>query len=302
MVQETEFIWMDGKFIPFKDAKVHILTHCLHYGTGVFEGIRCYNTKKGPAVFRLKEHMDRLYNSAKALFIEIPTSKEEYTKAVLELIKKNKLNECYIRPLSFHGYGVMGLDTRESPVQDAIIVWPWGAYLGEEALNNGTKITVVDLRRNHNRFAGAKINGFYYNSVVTKRIAISKGFDEALLLDDEGNIAEGSGENIFIIKDNILKTPKEGALLPGITRDTIMTIAKDNNYKVEETTLTLKDLEEADEAFFTGSAAEVTPIREVDGKIIGDSKFTITKQLQKIYFDTITGKVEKYDSWLTYVN
>ncbi|RME78247.1 branched-chain amino acid transaminase [Candidatus Woesearchaeota archaeon] len=302
MVQETDYIWMDGEFKKWEDANVHILTHALHYGTGVFEGIRCYKTDKGPAIFRLREHLQRLYDSAKTIFLEIPYTLEELEQATIDLIKKNNVEACYIRPIAYHGYGPMGLDTRNSPVNVAIIVWPWGAYLGEEALEKGTRITVVDLRREHNRFAGAKITGFYYNSVVTKRVALDKGFDEALLLDDEGNLAEGSGENIFLIKDGNIATPKPGALLPGITRDSVMQIARDQGYTVEEKTLTLQDVEQADEAFFTGTAAEFTPIREVDGKNIGDGKFHIIKELQKIFFDTVNGKEEKYAKWLTFVN
>lgn len=302
MVTELAFIWMDGKFVNWHDAKSHILTHTLHYGSGVFEGIRCYRTTSGPAVFRLKDHINRLFDSAKIMRIDIPYSREQLIDATKQLIKINRVKECYIRPIVYYGYGVMGLNTVDCPVCAAIIIWPWGAYLGKEGLENGIKVKVSSIRRETCLIAYAKACGNYIKSILAKRDAVEHGYDEAVMLDDHGFVAEGSGENIFIVKNKVIKTPKLGAILPGITRDSVIRIAGDLGYKVDETQFKKEDLCMADEAFFTGTAAEITPIRRVDNKIIGIGKRgKITKQLQEKFFGIVKGKDEKYDEWLTYV-
>jgi branched-chain amino acid aminotransferase len=302
MVKELAFIWMDGKFVNWHDANCHILTHTLHYGSGVFEGIRCYKTQSGPAIFRMKEHIERLFNSAKIMKINVPYRKEQLVNATKHLIKVNRVKECYIRPIIYYGYGPMGLNTVNCPVSVAIIIWPWGAYLGKEGLEKGIKVKVSNMRRETCSIAYAKACGNYIKSILAKRDAVEHGYDEAVMLDDKGFVAEGSGENIFIVKNNVIKTPKLGAILPGITRDSIIRIARDLDYTVEETQFKKEDLYMADEAFFTGTAAEITPIKRVDNKIIGIGKRgKITKQLQEKFFDIVKGRDEKYEELLTYV-
>ncbi|NWF76258.1 MAG: branched-chain amino acid transaminase [Nitrospirae bacterium] len=302
MILKTKKIWMDGKFVNWDNAKVHILTHTLHYGLGVFEGIRCYETQNGPAIFRLDEHIDRLYDSAHIFIIDIPYSKKEIKEAIIKTVKINKIKECYIRPLVYIGYGAMGLYPKENPVNLMIAVWPWGTYLGEKGLNEGIRIKISSFIRNHvnSNMSRGKICGYYVNSQLAKKEAIMCGYDEALLLDTEGYISEGSGENIFIIRNGNLKTTPLTSILEGVTRNSIIRIAKDIGIETIEERFTRDELYIADEAFLTGTAAEVTPIKEADGRVIGSGKpGEITKKLQSIFFEIVKGKNNKYESWLT---
>jgi len=301
----TKFIWMDGKLVPWKKANVHVLTYTLHYGLGVFEGIRCYKTAKGPAVFRLKDHIKRLENSAKLVGMKLPYSVYGLVKATKKTIKANDIKECYIRPIAFYGYGVMGLNPEGAPVNVAIAVWSWGTYLGEEGLERGVRVKISPWLRIDQRILPpqAKLVANYANSIFAKRDALNSGYDEAILLNLKGFIAEGPGENVFIVKDGVLITPPLSAgALGGITRDSIIKVAKDQGVKFEERNVSREQLYKADEAFFTGTAAEVTPIREVDGKPIGGGKRgPITEKLQRIFFNAVRGKELKYESWLDYV-
>lgn len=302
MLKKTEKIWMDGRLVDWDKAQVHVLTHTLHYGLGAFEGIRCYKTEKGSAIFRLDEHVDRLFASAHIFMIDIPFSKEEIKSAIIKTIRANKLKECYIRPLVYIGYGAMGLYPKGNPINVSIAVWPWGAYLGDEGLQKGIRIKVSSFTRHHvnTTMTRAKICGYYVNSQIAKKEAISCGYDEALLLDTEGYVSEGSGENVFIVRNNQIKTTPLTSILEGITRDSIIKIARDNRIAIAEERFTRDEVYIADEAFFTGTAAEVTPIREVDGRTIGGGqRGRITKKLQSIFFDIVKGKNRKYESWLT---
>lgn len=295
---------MDGKLIAWDKANVHILTHTLHYGLGAFEGIRCYSTPKGPAVFRLDEHVTRLFQSAHIFQMEIPFTEAEIRKAIVDTVKKNKLKECYIRPLVYIGYGAMGLYPKNNPIRVAIAAWPWGAYLGEEGLEKGIKIRTSSFIRNHvnSSMSRGKICGYYVNSQLSKKEAIANGCDEGLLLDTEGYVSEGSGENIFIVRNGALKTTPLTSILEGITRDSIIAIAKNEDIEVREERFTRDEVYISEEAFFTGTAAEVTPIRELDGRKIGKgARGPVTQKLQSIYFDAVKGKNKTYDSWLTYV-
>ncbi|MEA1924585.1 MAG: branched-chain amino acid transaminase [Candidatus Altiarchaeota archaeon] len=302
-IPEVSKIWMDGKLVDWKNARIHILTHALHYGSGVFEGIRCYKTDMGPAVFRLREHMQRLCRSAKLYRMKLPYSVDELMKATGEVIKSNNLEECYIRPIAYRGYGEMGLNPLNAPVNVSIAVWPWGTYLGEDGLENGIKTTISSFRRIQPNVipVSAKATGQYINSILAKIEALDSGFDEAVMLDFRGFLSEGPGENLFIVRDNILyTTPEYASILPGITRDSVITIAADMGFEVRETDLTRDMLYMADEAFFTGTAAELTPIREVDGWLI-EKPWPVTKKLQKVFFNTVKGKEEEYDKWLDYI-
>jgi branched-chain amino acid aminotransferase len=302
MIKKTDKIWMDGKFVDWDNANVHILTHTLHYGLGVFEGIRCYKTKNGPAIFRLKEHVDRLFKSAHIFLIDIPYTKKEIENAIIQTVKVNKIKECYIRPIVYIGYGAMGLYPKGNPINVAIAVWPWGTYLGDEGLKNGIKVKTSSFIRNHvnSQMSRGKVCGYYINSQLAKKEAISCGYDEAVLLDTEGYIAEGSGENIFIVRNGRLKTTPLTSILEGITRDSIIEIAKNEGIEVIENRFTRDELYISDEAFFTGTAAEITPIREVDGRTIGEGKpGKITNKLQSIFFDIVKGRNKKYKGWLT---
>ncbi len=305
MIQATSFIWMDGKLVSWNDATVHVLTHTLHYGLGIFEGIRCYKGTSGTAVFRLKDHTDRLFRSAKIVQIDIPFSSKEVNEAIVETVRANKLDEGYIRPLAFIGYGEMGLYAKNAKIRLSIAVWPWGTYLGEEGIRQGIRVTVSSFTRHHVNISltRAKVTGYYVNSQLAKREAKEAGFDEAVLLDTDGFITEGPGENIFIVRNGVLKTtPMSSSILEGITRETILRLAQEQNIKTLEERFTRDDLYLADEAFFTGTAAEVTPIREVDGRIIGEGKpGPITQGLQKAFFDIVRGKEERHRDWLTYV-
>ena len=297
-------IWAHGKLVDWDEAKVHIMTYTLHYGLGVFEGIRCYKTKSGkPAIFRCKEHVDRLFNSAKIVQMEIPFSKEEIRQAIKETIKANGFEECYIRPVVVVGEGPLGLYAEKYPVRVYIVVWKWGEYLGEGALQKGVRVKVSSFTRHHVNvgMTKGKIAGNYVNSILAKKEAVMCGFDEAIMLDTEGYVSEGSGENIFIVKDGVIKTTPLTSILPGITRDSVIRIARDLGYEVVEQKFTRDELYLADEAFFCGTAAEVTPIREVDGRIIGDPG-PVTRAIQEVFFKVVRGEEEKYQEWLDYVD
>jgi branched-chain amino acid aminotransferase len=296
-MDEAEKIWMDGEFVDWKDANIHVLTHTFHYGAGVFEGIRCYNTSRGPAIFRLSNHNDRLFSSAKVMGIKVPFLKEDFLKASKEIITVNRLD----RPIIYYGYGQLGVNPSSSPVKCAIAAWPWGKYLGEKGVANGIRLRKSTITRNNkNKLNAAKVNGNYVNSVLAKMEAVSSGFDEAVLLDNEGFVSECSSENIFIVKDNIVKTVPKGSILPGITRDTILKVAKNMGYKTKEELFKMDELYGTDECFLTGTAAEITPVREVDSKVIGKPG-PITKMLQKKYSDIVHGKESKYQHWLDFV-
>ncbi len=298
-IQKSSKIWLNGKFLDWDNAKIHVLTHTLHYGSGVFEGIRCYTTEKGPAIFRLKEHVRRLFDSAELLNIKIPYSQEEIFSAIVETVKINKMNSCYIRPIVYFGYGEIGLNTKPCKVDVAIAVWPWGAYLGEKALKEGIRMMISKQKRSFGYLNKAKITGNYYHSSLAKAEALDAGFEEALMLDDRGFVAEATGENIFLIKRNELITPKEGSILLGITRDSIMKIAKEIGMKVVEKDITKKELFSADEVFLTGTAAEVTPVKSVDSHKFDKPNKSL--ELQKKYFEIVNGKNKKYEKWLTFV-
>jgi len=305
MVQKVSKIWMDGKLIPWEEANVHILTHSLHYGLAVFEGIRCYLCYDGKsAVFRLREHVNRLFDSAQIGDIKIPYSKREISEACKETLRVNQLKEGYIRPIVLIGEGVMGVYPGDNPIQVAIITWSWGAYLGEGALEKGIRIKVSSYTRHHVNvmMTKAKICGNYVNSVLAKREVMKMGYDEALMLDTEGYVSEASGENIFMVKNEVLKTTPLTSILPGITRDAVIQIAKVKKIPLLEERFTRDELYTAQEAFFTGTAAELTPIREVDDRIVGDGKpGPITKELQAAFFDIVKGKNPAYKEWLDYL-
>jgi len=297
---KVDFIWMDGELVEWDKAQVHVLTHALHYGSGVFEGIRCYDTPDGPAVFRLTEHMERFERSAKMLFMELGYTVEETVEAVKETIRANKLPACYIRPLAFRGYGVMGLDPIPAPVNVTIACWPWETYMGEEALIKGVDVGVSSWRqRGINSLPPAiKATGNYLNSSLARIEANRHGYNEAILLNEEGKVCEGTGENLFIIRDGVISTPPiSDGLLAGITRESIMVIADNLDYGVIEESLVRTDLYTADEMFMTGSAAEVVPVRSVDGRVLGDAG-PITLELQKKFFDVVHGADPDYEEWL----
>jgi branched-chain amino acid aminotransferase len=302
-MEATEKIWMNGELVDWDDAQIHVGAHSLHYGSGVFEGIRCYETPRGPAVFRLTDHMQRLETSARLIHMKLPYTVEELVGATHELLAANGLPACYVRPLAFYGYGTLGVPPRQNPVCVTILSWPWGAYLGEEALAKGIRVTVSSWRRvGPNTIPhAAKATGVYLNSMLAVMEANRAGYDEAILLTEDGYVGDGSGENIFVVKRGVLTTPDLSAsILPGITRDSIVQIARDLGYEVREKPLIRTDLYAADEVFMTGTAAEVTPIRSVDDVEIGDPG-PITKQIQETYLSTVTGKIERYGEWLEYV-
>lgn len=304
MLNKTDKIWMDGALVNWDDAQIHVLTHTLHYGLGVFEGIRCYNTSRGPAVFRLDEHVRRLFQSAHIFMIDIPFSFEEIRTAVLDTIRVNRVNECYIRPIVYIGYGAMGLFPKGNPVKVAIAVWPWGAYLGEEGLEKGIRVKVSSFIRSHvnSNMSFGKVCGYYVTSQLAKKEAISAGFDEALLLDTEGYVSEGSGENVFIVRNNVIKTTPLTSILEGITRDSVLTIARDLGIRTEERRFTRDEVYIADECFLTGTAAEVTPVNSLDGRVIGEGKTgPVTRELQTAYFSAVKGETPQYQHWLSFV-
>lgn len=302
MSLKTEKIWLDGELVRWEDAKVHVLAHALHYGTAYFEGIRCYELADGrSAVFRLKEHIRRLADSGKILGFPLPYTQEQLCVATMDLIRANKLKACYIRPLAFVGLGELGLYAPKNPINVCIAVWPWGAYLGDEGLQNGIRAKVSSFTRHHVNamMTKSKAAGNYINSVLAKHEVKKAGYDEAIMLDAEGYVSEASGENIFIVRDGKIKTTPLTSILPGITRDSIITVARDKGYELVEERFTRDELYTADEAFFTGTAAELTPIREVDDRQIGaGSRGPVTEDIQKIFFEIIKGKKSKYEKWL----
>jgi branched-chain amino acid aminotransferase len=301
--EKTEKIWMDGELVPWDEARVHVLTHSLHYGSGVFEGIRTYAAADGPAVFRLTDHIQRLFDSAKLIMMEIPYTRDEIVDACKLIVRESGLDSCYVRPIAFLGYGEIGLNPLPCEVNVSIAAWPWGSYLGEESLEAGVRVQVSSWRRmdpNINPVA-AKGTGIYINSSLAKVEAVKAGYDEAIMLNTQGFVAECTGENVFIVKDGVVMTPPTSSgALAGITRDSIMTIARDHGYPVVEQQLLRHDLYLADEAFLTGTAAEVVPIRSVDDREIG-SRGEITRTLQQTYFAAVRGEVEQYKDWLEYV-
>ena len=305
MDAKTDKIWLDGKFVDWDKAQIHILTHTLHYGWGVFEGIRCYHCHDGSsAIFRLKEHVDRLFGSAHIVGIKIPFTKEEISAAILETFRINKLKEGYIRPIVFVGDGEMGIYVKKVGVRVGIAVWSWGAYLGDEGLAKGIRAKVSSFTRLqvNSQMTKAKVCGNYVNSILAKREIIAAGYDEAILLDTEGYVSEASGENIFMVKNGTIKTSPLTSILPGITRDSVITIAKDKKYPIIEERFTRDELYLADEAFFSGTAAEITPIREVDERQIGPGHpGPVTKDIQATFFDTVKGKIKTYKQWLAYI-
>lgn len=297
-------IWFDGKWVPWQEAGVHVLTHSLHYGVGVFEGVRAYNTRKGTAIFRLQDHTDRLFRSAHILNIKIPYSKEVINQSQLEMLKKNNLTSAYIRPLVFYGSEQLGLKTYDLTVHVMIAGWEWGAFHGEENLLKGIKVRTSSFVRNSikSMFSKAKASANYLNSVMALQEARDSGCDEALMLDQEGFVTEGSAENIFIVRDGIIYTPDTSSALEGITRDTIIKLAQDLGIKVVEKRITRDEVYIADEAFFTGTAAEVIPIREVDSRMIGNGKRgPVTEKLQNIFHKAVKGELDQYRKWLTSV-
>ena len=304
MADRDGLIWYDGEMVEWRNATTHVLTHSLHYGMGVFEGIRAYETPQGTAIFRLQEHTDRLFESAHIMGMKIPYSREEINAATIAAVRDNNLNSAYIRPLAFYGSEGMGIRADNLRVHVIVAAWHWGAYMGEEALKTGIRIRTSSFTRHHVNITmtRAKSSGAYVNSMLALQEAISGGADEALLLDPEGYVAEGSGENIFIVKNGVIYTPEVTACLNGITRNTILTLAGERNIPIVEKRITRDEVYIADEAFFTGTAAEVTPIREVDGRQIGcGSRGPITEQLQSAYFDLVTGKTDDHSEWRTLV-
>ncbi|MBP0635778.1 MULTISPECIES: branched-chain amino acid transaminase [unclassified Cupriavidus] len=297
-------IWMDGKLIEWRDAKIHVLTHTLHYGMGVFEGVRAYKTPEGTAIFRLKEHTRRLFNSAKIFQMAMPFDEATLEAAQREVVRANNLESCYIRPLVWIGSEKLGVSARGNTIHVAIAAWPWGAYLGEEGMERGIRVKTSSFTRHHVNVSlvRAKASGYYINSILANQEATGLGYDEALLLDTEGYVSEGSGENVFIVRNGVIYTPDLASCLDGITRDATLTIARDLGIEVREKRITRDEMYCADEAFFTGTAAEVTPIRELDDRIIGEGRRgPVTKQIQDAFFAAVGGTDEKYKKWLTLV-
>lgn len=304
-IQAAETIWMDGELVPWEESRIHVLSHALHYGTGVFEGIRAYETERGTAVFRLTDHLRRLLRSAAIYKARIPYTLDELADAVRLVVRENRLRSCYIRPIAFHGYGEMGVNLFPTPVQVVIAAWPWGAYLGEDSAARGIRLAVSSWRRHDPNIVppGAKATGQYLNSALAKSDAIEAGYDEALMLNPEGQVADGSGENFFLVKDGVLLTPPEHAgILQGITRDSVLRIARDLGHPVRERQLHRADLYTADEAFLTGTAAEIVPVREVDDRPVRDSvPGPVTKSLQETFFEAVHGRLPRYAAWNEHV-
>jgi len=296
---------MDGKLLDWEDATVHVLTHALHYGSGVFEGVRAYETKRGAAVFRLPDHIKRLFRSAHVYQMAIPFSQEEIVQAVKDTVRENGMKSCYIRPLVYRGYGEMGLNPLYAPVNVTVACWPWGSYLGDQGIQKGVRAKISSWKRNdHNILPpGAKATGQYINSGLAKVEAVQAGYDEAIMLNMAGYVTDGSGENVFIVNEGALHTPPfQAGCLDGITRDSVMTIARDLGYEVHERNLSRLDLYTADEAFYSGTAAEVVPIREVDNRSVGeDGPGPVTKDIQKAFFAATHGEIAKYEGWLSYI-
>ena len=304
MADRDGVIWYDGKLVPWRDATTHVLTHTLHYGMGVFEGVRAYKAEQGTAIFRLQEHTDRLFRSAHILGMKLPFDKAAISEAQRTVVRENKLESGYLRPMAFFGSEAMGISAKNLSVHVIVAAWPWGAYLGQEALERGIRVKTSSFSRHHVNITmcKAKANGNYMNSMLALREALSVGYDEAMLLDNEGYVAEGSGENIFIVRNGTIYTPDLTSALDGITRDTIFTLAAEAGIPVKEKRITRDEVYIADEAFFTGTAAEVTPIREVDGRMIGSgTRGPVTTQLQKTYFDLVHGRHPGHPEWLSLV-
>ena len=304
MADRDGLIWYDGKMVPWREATTHVLTHTLHYGMGVFEGVRAYQTPKGAAIFRLQDHTDRLFRSAHILGMKLPFSKEDLNAAQRAVVRENNLESGYLRPMAFYGPEAMGISAKTLSVHVIVAAWPWGVYLGQEALDNGIRVKTSSFSRHHVNvtMCKAKANGNYMNSIMANREAEQDGYDEALLLDVDGFVAEGSGENIFVIRNGVLYTPDLTSCLDGITRNTILTLAGEIGLKVVEKRITRDEVYVADEAFFTGTAAEVTPIRELDNRAIGNgSRGPITERLQTMYFDCVKGRSAQHEGWLTLV-
>jgi branched-chain amino acid aminotransferase len=301
MADRDGYIWMDGKMIAWRDANIHVLTHSLHYGMSIFEGVRAYKTIDGTAIFRLKEHTQRFFNSAKIFQMRLAFSPEDLMQAQKDVVRHNNLEACYLRPIAWLGSEKMGVAASGNTVHVAIAAWPWGAYLGEEAITNGIRVKTSSFTRHHVNVSmvRAKASGYYINSILANSEATADGYDEALLLDTDGYVSEGSGENVFMVRNGVLYTPDVASCLDGITRDSILTIAKNEGIEVKEKRITRDEMYCADEAFFSGTAAEVTPIRELDQRVIGNgTRGPITEKLQSIFFDVLTGKNPKYSAWL----
>jgi branched-chain amino acid aminotransferase len=304
MADRDGFIWYDGKLVPWRDATTHVLTHSLHYGLAVFEGVRAYKTASGTAIFRLKEHTDRLFNSAHIYRMPMPYDKATLIEAHKEVVRSNTLESCYLRPIAFYGSEKMGVSPRGAATHVSIAAWPWGAYLGEEGMEKGIRVKTSSYSRHHVNvnMARAKFAGTYANSILANMEATEDGYDEALLLDVDGFVAEGAGENLFVIKDGVIYEPEIASALMGITRNTVITLAAELGYQVIAKRLTRDDIYIADEAFFTGTAAEVTPIRELDNRTIGaGSRGPITTRIQSLFFDVVNGRVPAHADWLSYI-
>jgi branched-chain amino acid aminotransferase len=303
---DVDTIWMDGEFVDWEEAQVHVLTHGLHYGTGIFEGVRCYDTENGPALFRWDEHLDRFFASGKPYDMDLPHDREELTEATLELIRRQDLESCYVRPIAFYGYGSLGVSPKECPERVAIAAWPWGAYLGEDALENGVEVMVSSWRKHASSQipTNAKTTGLYVNSLLAGEEARRNGYTEAIVLDKEGYVAEGPGENLFLVRDGKIFTPGlSQSILDGITRRSVVTIARELGYEVDDTaSISRGELNTADELFFTGTAAEVTPIRKVDNVVIGEgTRGPVTEEIQQRFFDLVERRVDAHADWFTYV-
>ncbi len=305
MADRDGLIWFDGEMTPWREANTHVLTHTLHYGMGVFEGIRAYKARAGTAVFRLREHVDRLFDSAHILRMNIPYDKQTITRACIETVKQNQLDDAYIRPICFYGSESMGLRADNLRVHVAIAAWSWGPYLGDGGLEKGIRIKTSSHTRHHTNTAmcKAKAGGNYMNSILALQEALDCGYDEALLLDNAGNVVEGSGENIFLVRNGKLITPDLTSALEGITRATIITLAEENHFQIIERNITRDEVYIANEVFFTGTAAEVTPVREMDARVIGaGTRGQVTEKLQQLYFRCVKGEHEQHEDWLTYLN
>jgi len=304
MADRDGFIWMDGKLVPWREATTHVLTHSLHYGLAVFEGVRAYKTERGTAVFRLKEHTDRLFASAHIYRMAIPFDKETISEAQKEVVRANKLESCYLRPIAFYGSEKMGVSPRGAQVHVAIAAWPWGAYLGAEGMEKGIRVKVASFARHHVNVTmpRAKLASTYANSILANMEATENGYDEAVLLDTDGFIAEGAGENLFLVKNGVIWEPEIASALTGITRDTVHSLARELGYEVRSKRLTRDDFYIADEAFFSGTAAEITPIRKMDDRQIGEGKRgPVTAAIQTRFFELVGGKLPEHDAWLHYV-
>lgn len=304
MADRDGWIWMDGQFVPWRDAKIHVLTHTLHYGMGVFEGVRAYKTDSGSAIFRLQEHTQRLLNSAKIFQMKVPYDADTLAKAQREVVKRNNLDSCYLRPLIWIGSQKMGIRAVDNTIHCAIAAWPWGAYLGEEGITKGIRVKTSSFARHHVNVSlvRAKASGYYINSILAHHEVTADGYDEALLLDTDGYVSEGAGENVFIVRNGKIYTPDLASCLDGITRDAVLTMAQDMGIQVIEKRITRDEMYCADEAFFSGTAAEITPIRELDNRAIGTgSRGPITEKLQSLFFDIVSGKASAYRHWITHI-